>query len=233
MNELFTSLPIPAFLREYLESDDWYLITGKFRSILENNLKSSSTKVPNGVVNGMVSIGENCVIGSFVVIEGPVYIGNNVEIGSHAHIRAGSIIGDNCVVGYTAGIKNSLMMNGAKISNHTFMGDSIMCARARLGGHSETANRRFDQKEIAWNFKNGQQETGLDKLGSIIGEDSRIAGGVILAPGTVIGKNTFISSGANVSGYIPDGKFIKVNNNYEIRDNNFKSKLHQKSTLLD
>ena len=27
--------------------------------------------------------------------------------------------------------------------------------------------------------------------------------------------------------------FIKVNNNYEIRDNNFKSKLHQKSTLLD
>lgn len=233
MNDILNAIEAPIFVQNEFEAESWYMIVGKLKKLITENIRANNPILDNVVIKGDVYIGENCSIGSYVVIEGPVYIGNNVEIGSHAHIRAGSIISDNCVVGYTAGIKNALMMNGAKISNHTFLGDSIMCPRSRLGGHAETANRRFDQAEITWNFKDGPKSTGLDKLGAIIGEDSRIAGGVMISPGTVIGKNTFISSGANVSGYIPEGKFVKTNTQIELRDNNFQGRLHQKSTLSD
>ncbi len=233
MKDILNTVEAPDFIKKEFEAEDWYMIVSKLKKLISENIKPNNPVIDNVIIKGDVFIGVNCIIGSYVVIEGPVYIGNNVEIGSHAHIRAGSIISDNCVVGYTAGTKNSLMMSGAKIANHTFLGDSIMCPRSRLGGHAETANRRFDQGEIAWNFMDGPKSTGLDKLGSIIGEDSRIAGGVMVSPGTVIGKNTFISSGANVSGYIPEGKFVKTNTQIELRDNNFRGTLHQKSTLAD
>lgn len=233
-NNIFSSVESFEFVKQYFSNNEWYLLTRDLKTLIKNNIKTDiNSEYPNVVIKGEVYIGKNCSMGSYVVIEGPVYIGDNVEIGSHAHIRPGSIISDNCVVGYTAGMKNSLMMEGSKISNHTFLGDSIMGAKARLGGHSETANRRFDQQNITWHFEKGEVDTGLDKLGAIIGENSRVAGAVMIFPGTVIGKNTFIASGANVSGYIPENKFVKSLTTYEIRDNRFEGELHQRSTLAN
>lgn len=232
MNELFDTIESTDFIVEYFKKDDWYLLTRDLKSLIKDNINGGNKPtVENAVIKGDVYIGENCSIGSFVVIEGPVYIGNNVEIGSHAHIRPGSIIGDNCVVGYTAGTKNSLMMNGSKIANHAFIGDAILGPKARMGGHSETGNRRFDQANISWEFEQGKVDTALDKLGAIIGEGSRIGGGVLTSPGTVVGKNTFITAGANVAGYIPANKYVKAKIELDIRDNNFSKKLNQDSTL--
>lgn len=230
-DDLFNEIKTFSFITSYFKQDDWYLLTKDLKTIIEENISEKTTEIENGKITGRVYIGKNVSIGPFVVIEGPVWIGDNVEIGAHAHIRPGSVIGNNCVVGYTAGVKNSLMMDGAKISNHAFIGDSILGAKARIGGHSETGNRRFDQGEIAWNFAKGKVATGLDKLGAIIGEQSRIGGGVVTAPGTIVGKHTFVASGADISGYIPRSKFVKVKTELDIRDNIFRDQLHQKSTL--
>lgn len=230
-DDLFNEIKTFSFIASYFEQDDWYLLTKNLKTIIEENISEKTTEIDNGKISGNVYIGKNVSIGPFVVIEGPVFIGDNVEIGAHAHIRPGSVIGNNCVVGYTAGIKNSLMMDGAKIANHAFIGDSILGAKARIGGHSETGNRRFDQGEITWSFAKGKVATGLDKLGAIIGEQSRIGGGVVTAPGTVVGKNTFVASGADISGYISPSKFVKVKTDLDIRDNIFRDQLHQESTL--
>jgi len=230
-DDLFNEIKTFPFLADYFARKDWYLLTKDLKKIIEENISEKTTEIKDGKISGNVYIGKNVTIGAFVVIEGPVFIGDNVEIGAHVHIRPGSVIGNNCVVGYGAGTKNSLMMDGSKISNHAFIGDSILGAKARVGGHSETGNRRFDQGEIDWSFEGDKVSTGLDKLGAIIGEQSRIGGGVVTAPGTVIGKNTFIASGANVSGYIPANKFVKTKTELDIRDNNFQNELNQKSTL--
>lgn len=232
MDQLFNKIETVEFIQVYFEKTDWYMLNRDLKNILNENLSDNKQELENIVITGKVHIGSNCQIGPFTFIEGPVFIGDNVEIGPGVHIRPGSVISDNCVVGHASEVKNSLMMSGSKTANHNLVADSIMGVKARIGGHSETANRRFDQQPITWNFKKGEVETGIDKLGAIIGEEARVGGDVMLSPGTVVGMKTFISSGISVGGYIPAHKFVKVKTEMITTDNKFEGELHNKSKLF-
>ena len=87
------------------------------------------------------------------------------------------------------------------------------------------------QAEDSWNMEDKEIKTGLDKLGAILGEESRIGGSVMLSPGTVIGMKTFIATGLVVGGYVPANKFMKVRTQIEITENKFTGSLHNKSKL--
>ncbi|HLD03629.1 MAG TPA: hypothetical protein VJC17_02540 [Candidatus Dojkabacteria bacterium] len=235
LQDFFSKIKAPGFIIKYFNQDDWYLMVGKLKKLLKTEIKKSAVHSDNSTlkISGKVRIGNNCRIGDYVVIEGPVYIGDNVEIGPGVFIRPGTIISDECVIGHAAEIKNSLMMAGSKASNHCFVGDSIIGANARIGGHCELANRKFDQQDILINYKNEKLPTKLDKFGLILGEAARLGGGVITAPGTTIGKGTFVSTGLFVSGYLPPKKFVKIRQDYLITENNFAGTLHNKSKLFE
>lgn len=226
INEFFKNINLPDFLMSEFDKENWYLILTKLKELLESNIDDIKNSNEDTLkAKGKVYIGNNCKIGEYVVIDGPVYIGDNVEIGPHCYIRPGSVILDNCVLGHASEIKNSIMMKGSKIMNHCFLGDSIIGEKARLGGHVETSNRRYDQGLISFSYKDTKLETGLDKLGLILGEGSRLGGGVLTAPGSMIGMNTFVSPSAFVSGYIPPFKYIKLKQDLEIVENTFKGEL--------
>ncbi len=230
----FDKIDTPSFLEKYFDKDDWYMMIGEFKEILKEHIKDNSGTIRNDTVKtyGVVQIGKNCTFGDYVVIEGPAYIGDEVEICPGAYIRPGSIIGNGCSIGHVAQIKNALMMNDSKIANHSFLGDSIMGSRARLGGHCETTNRRFDQKPIDLIIGEEKISTGLEKLGMILGEDSRLGGDVLPAPGTTVGKKTFIDTGLSFGGHIPPNSYVKKQNTYEIRENKFDGKLNSKFKFM-
>lgn len=232
IKEFFTEVNVPEFLTSAFAKDDWYLVLRELKDILNENIQESKIESSNSTLKtyGNVHIGKGCTIGDYVVIEGPVYIGDNVEIGPGVYIRAGSVIGNGCSVAHAAEVKNMIMMDGAKIANHTFLGDSILGSRARMGGHSETANRKFDQSEVQFIYKDKKLDTGMNKLGLILGEDSRLGGGVFTFPGTMIGKNTFVSTALSVGGFIPSDSFVKSKQEIEILDNRFTGNL--KHTML-
>lgn len=166
---------------------------------------------PSCVIANNVSIGQGSIIDPFVVIESNVSIGKNCHIRSGALIRANTILQDKVVVGHGAEVKNAFVFSEAKIASHTFVGDSILGAGARIGSGVIIGNRRFDQKEIAWQLNNEKIPSGLDKLGALIGDYARLGANVTTNPGTVIGAYTWISGGQSISGYIPHKKFIKPN----------------------
>lgn len=233
-NIFFDSILAPEFILKEFSKTDWVMVIKNFENLLKNNISEEiNSEFKNVKISGKVYIGKNSHLGEYSTIEGPVYIGDDVEIGPNVFIRAGSIIGNDCVVGHAAEVKNSLMMDGSKISNHTFLGDSILGVKSRMGGHSETMNRRFDQKEISFLYKDQIIETGLDKLGAIMGSGVRLGGGVLTTPGVMIGKKTFIASGVIVDAFIPENKFVKSNNTYSIKDNNYKGELNQDSGLYN
>lgn len=227
LQDFFKDLTLPSFLQSVFEKEEWYLVTAQLIEILNNSI--TQTELNSGdetlKITGKVHIGSNCTIGQYVVIDGPAYIDDDVEIGPHAYIRPGTVILKGCSIGHAAEIKNSIMMEGAKIANHCFLGDSIIGKKARLGGHSETANRRFDQQPIEFTYRDFKIQTQMPKLGLVLGDGSRLGGGVFTAPGTMIGYNCFISTMAFVSGYVPPGKFIKVQMETDMIDNRFSKEL--------
>lgn len=164
---------------------------------------------PSAVISGIVHIGEGAVIEPFVTIQGPVIIGDHALVRSHAFIRPFSIIGKQCVVGHASEIKGSLIMDDAKIASFCFVGDSILGNGARFGSFTVSENRRFDQKEVTFKIGGTAFPSGTDKMGCVIGDYARTGGGCLIAPGTLIGKYTWVYSDTNVFGCIPKESLVK------------------------
>lgn len=161
------------------------------------------------MINGPVQIGKGVVIEPFSVIEGPVIIGENTLVRSHTLIRPFTAIGRNCVVGHASEIKNSLIMDEAKVASFCFVGDSVLGYGARLGSFGVTENRRFDQKEITFKIKGEAFQTGRDKMGCVLGDFVRTGGGCTIAPGTLVGKYSWIYSDTNAFGFVPKESLLK------------------------
>ena len=171
---------------------------------------------PTAVITGAVQIHAGVVIEPYVVIEGPVIIGANTLVRSHALIRPFTVIGSNVVVGHSTEIKNSIIMDEAKVASFCFVGDSVMGFGARMGSFSVTENRRFDQQEIKFKVKGEVFPTGMDKLGCILGDYARTGGGCLIAPGTLIGKYSWIYTDTNVFGFVPKESLVKHRQTLEV-----------------
>lgn len=153
------------------------------------------------VINGPVHIGAGSVIHPHVTIDGPVIIGENVSVRSHAQIRAEVYLGSNAVIGHGADIKRSVCLNGCKIQDGTFTGDSVLGVAARVGSGAILANRKFNQTEVKYQNDDGEiVSSGREFLGAVVGRYSRIGANVVLSPGTLIGEHTWVASGSVVHG---------------------------------
>ena len=96
------------------------------------------------------------------------------------------------------------------------MGDSVLGFGSRLGSFSVTENRRFDQKEIRFKVNGQVFPTGMDKLGCILGDYARTGGGCLIAPGTLIGKYSWIYTDTNVFGFVPKESLVKHRQQLEV-----------------
>ncbi len=171
---------------------------------------------PSVVISGLVLIGRGVTIEPYAVIQGPVIIGENTLVRSHAFLRAFSAIGRNAVIGHGTEVKNSILMDEVKIASFCFVGDSILGFGSRLGSFTVTENRRFDQKEVTFKVNGQVFGSGMDKMGCIVGDYARTGGGCLLAPGTLVGKYSWIYTDTNAFGFIPKESLLKHRQSTEI-----------------
>ena len=176
-------------------------------------------KITKNKINGMVESGAtihgNVIIGkgtrvmNGAYIEGPVVIGNNCKIGPNAHIRPSTSIGNNCHVGGTTEIKNSVIMDKSNVPHQNYVGDSVIGQNCNLGAGTKIADLRLDKKNIVVSFQGEKIDTGLRKLGAIIGDNVQTGINASINTGTIIGNNTFIGPGAIIQGEIaPNSKIM-------------------------
>ncbi|MDR2812251.1 MAG: UDP-N-acetylglucosamine diphosphorylase [Puniceicoccales bacterium] len=155
-----------------------------------------------------VAIGENVHIGKNVrlpvtyTIEDNVYVGDGTEIRSGALIRKNVIIGEHCVIGNACEIKNSLIMDHVQIAHFNYVGDSILGSHSHLAAGAILSNLRFDQQPIRIKIGSEKISTGLKKLGTILGEYAQVGCNSVLLPGTLVGKNSIVSTGMTFGGFL-------------------------------
>ncbi|MEO5903051.1 MAG: putative sugar nucleotidyl transferase [Gemmatimonadaceae bacterium] len=139
---------------------------------------------------GPVLIRRGASIASFTRIVGPCYIGENSMVVGDA-IRACSI-GDVCKV---RGEMSSSIMLGHSNKGHTgFVGSSYIGRWVNLGAGTTTSNLKNTYGAVQLWTPSGLRDTGLQFLGSLIGDHAKTGIGTMLTTGCVIG------AGANFFG---------------------------------
>ena len=149
-------------------------------------------------------------------IKGPAIIGENAEVRHCAFIRGNAIVGNGAVVGNSTELKNVILFNKVQVPHYNYVGDSILGYKAHMGAGSITSNVRSDKKLVVVKDENEKIETGLKKVGAMIGDGVEVGCGSILNPGSVVGKNTNIYPLSSVRCVVPPNSIYKNQN--EITD---------------
>ncbi|RZD47137.1 MAG: UDP-N-acetylglucosamine pyrophosphorylase [Methanobacteriota archaeon] len=149
-----------------------------------------------------IMIHPSAKIGDYVRIEGPCYIGANAEIRHSAYLRKGSWIGEGALVGHSSEIKNSVLLPGSKAPHFNYVGDSILGFGVNLGAGVKLSNVRNDGRDVIVRMVDGERiETGLRKLGALIGDYSQLGCNVVTNPGAILTPSSMVSPNETVTGW--------------------------------
>lgn len=195
------------YLKELFDNSEypWEMlpkIKAHILSIIENGM-DGYTLLKEGVL-----VGEGVKIAPTATIEGPTVIGAGTEIRPGAYIRGSVITGEGCVIGNSSELKNCVLLNTVQVPHYNYVGDSVLGNYAHMGAGSICSNLKSDGKNVV--IKGDvEYETGLRKIGGILGDHADIGCGCVLNPGTVIGKNTSVYPLNSLRGVFPEGCIVK------------------------
>lgn len=154
---------------------------------------------------GDIWISRGAFVARSVSIKGPCIICKGAEIRHCAYIRGSVIIGKGCVLGNSCEVKSSIFFDGALAPHFNYVGNSVLGASAHLGAGAITSNLKSDKSLVKANGR----ETGLKKLGAIVGDYAEIGCGVVLNPGAIIGKGSVVYPLSSVRGVVPSNSIYK------------------------
>lgn len=144
-----------------------------------------------------------------VSLTGPLIVCANAELRHCAYFRGNVLIGAGSVAGNSCEFKNSLLFDSVEAPHYNYVGDSILGYHAHMGAGSITSNIKSDRKNIVIRTDDGAIETGLRKIGAILGDYVEVGCGTVLNPGSVVGKNTMIYPLTSVRGTVPANSIVK------------------------
>ena len=142
------------------------------------------------------------------VLVGPVIVGPNSFVGHSAFVRNGVLIGANCTIGTCVEIKNSIVFDKVDLAHFNYVGDSILGFCSHLGGGAITSNLRLDERNV---IVRGSVcvDTGLIKVGAMVGDHVQVGCNVVLNPGTVLGRKSVVYPLVSVKGTVAPESIVK------------------------
>ncbi|MBP3735673.1 MAG: UDP-N-acetylglucosamine pyrophosphorylase [Lachnospiraceae bacterium] len=140
---------------------------------------------------------------------GPCIIDEEAEVRQCAFIRGSAIVGKGAVVGNSTELKNVILFNKVQVPHYNYVGDSILGFRAHMGAGSITSNVKSDKTLVVIHAGEEELETGIKKIGAMLGDNVEVGCNNVLNPGTVIGRGSNVYPLSMVRGCIPAGHIYK------------------------
>ncbi|MCY4526011.1 MAG: hypothetical protein OXB89_05330, partial [Anaerolineaceae bacterium] len=166
-----------------------------------------------------VHIGPGTVVGPGAYIEGPAIIGADCEIRHGALLRANTILGDGAIVGHASETKNALLLEQAAAPHFAYVGDSILGQRVNLGAGTKLSNVGITsraqpdapRRHILLHCDGVTLDSGLTKLGAILGDDVETGCNCVTNPGVLIGPRSLVYALTSLApGCYPADHIIKL-----------------------
>ena len=142
-------------------------------------------------------------------LNGPLIVDEEAEIRHCAFVRGSAIVGKGAVVGNSTELKNVVLFNKVQVPHYNYVGDSILGYKAHMGAGSITSNVKSDKTLVVIKAIGNPIETGLKKVGAMLGDNVEVGCNSVLNPGTVIGKNSNVYPTSCVRGVIPESHIFK------------------------
>lgn len=120
------------------------------------------------------------------------------------------MIGCGVVVGNSTEVKNAIVFDGAEIPHFNYVGDSVLGYKSHLGAGAVTSNIKSDRKNITVSGKGFAFETGLRKMGAMLGDFVEVGCNSTLNPGTVICPRSSVYPNSCVRGVVPADSIYKA-----------------------
>lgn len=151
---------------------------------------------------------------------GPAYIGPGCVVRHGAFVRENVILLSGSVLGHASEAKNSLFLPRAHAPHFNYVGDSILGHRTNLGAGTKLSNLTIVSEKdrltgrrptVSITIEDQTFDTGLAKIGGILGDDAQTGCNSVLNPGCLVGPHCLIY--ANVSlrkGYYPPRTMVKL-----------------------
>lgn len=156
-------------------------------------------------------------------IHGPAYIGEGVVVRHGAYLRENVIMLAGSMLGHASEAKNSLFLPNAHAPHFNYAGDSILGQDVNLGAGTILSNlgilsRKDSQTgkrpSIVITIDDREYDTGLTKLGAILGDGAQTGCNAVLNPGTLLGPRNLVYASLSLrKGYHPPDSIIKLRQN--------------------
>ena len=154
-------------------------------------------------------VAKSAKIAPTACLNGPLIVDEDAEIRHCAFVRGSAIVGKGAVVGNSTELKNVILFNKVQVPHYNYVGDSILGCKAHMGAGSITSNVKSDKTLVVVKGEGISIETGLKKMGAMLGDNVEVGCNSVLNPGTVIGRNSNIYPTSMVRGVIPANSIYK------------------------
>ena len=145
-------------------------------------------------IKGPVDVGEGSVIRSGSYLVGPVSIGEDCDIGPGTVILPSTSIGDSARIGPHSEIRNSIIMNDARVGSGAIISDSVVGASSILGDQMVVDSGPC-VVEVEEAFLRAE-------FGAILSDNVTAGARVMVHAGTVVGSGARIDSGCAIRSQI-------------------------------
>ena len=194
------------YLRQY--EYPWQALKGISQLILE--LGANLNKDDFIEISPQVWAHKTAKIMPSAYIGAPCIIGAETEVRHCAFIRGSALIGANCVVGNSTELKNVILFDNVQVPHFNYVGDSILGFKAHMGAGSITSNVKADKSLVVIHCQ-PEIETGIKKVGAMLGDFADVGCNSVLNPGSVIGRHSNVYPTSCVRGVIPANSIYKNN----------------------
>ena len=160
-------------------------------------------------VSPQVWIHNTAKIAPTAYLGAPCIIGANTEVRHCAFIRGSALVGEHCVVGNSVELKNVILFDHVQVPHYNYVGDSILGYKAHMGAGSITSNVKSDKSLVVIHGET-EMETGIKKVGAMLGDFVEVGCNSVLNPGTIIGRNSNVYPLSCVRGVVPENSIYKT-----------------------
>lgn len=170
--------------------------------------------------DGPIYIGEGARIEPTAFVQGPAYIAAGATVKHGAFVRENVIMMPGSILGHASEAKNSVLLTNAHAPHFAYVGDSVLGQNVNLGAGTKLSNLgMLSEKDIATGKRptikitidDTIYDTGVAKMGAILGDWAQTGCNSVLNPGCLIAPRTLIYANLSLhKGYYDANTIIKL-----------------------